>query len=241
MSSPKALLKLVAADRTVQRLAALIAVLGLLFGVLAAIPATASADDTGTSDPSASAPATSSDAGAFSATKSLTRTYYDASGALKSDDRNVTVTADKTTNIQAHERIKISWKGAHPTGGRALNPFGVNGINQEYPVMIMECRGLDDASLPADQQLSPDTCWTSTFTQRSTFANPDHATWLFDAKGPDPVTDPADAVGGVTGIDPGDLDPTACQVSPDFAYHITPYVSVDKTTYDACSAGSMTH
>ena len=105
---------------------------------------------------------------AFTATKTVTRSFFDADGnELPVDTRDVTVTADKTTELRGRERVEVSWTGARPSAGRASNPFGEQGLNQEYPVVILQCRGLDDPSLDPGQQLSPSTCWTSTWSQRS--------------------------------------------------------------------------
>lgn len=225
------MLKVVSGDAIVRRLAALAGVLGLLLAGLAALPGSAAA--------TTSAPA-------YSHTSKLTRSYYTASGDPTTASNTVTVTADKTTNLQTRERINISWSGAHPTGGRALNPYGINGVSQEYPVMIMECRGLDDASLPADQRLSPNTCWTSTWNQRTTQSDPSSATWLFDSQGADPVTDPTQASASITGVDPTTVgDGTNCPTSSSFAYRITPFISAptssdaNEKTYNECNDASM--
>jgi len=244
-------LGVIADDHLVRRLAILAGVVALLLGGLTALPGQATA---------------ASDAPAYAKTRTLTRTYYvpsagasdpasataepsaSASPAPQGDQKTVsntvTVQANKTTNLQSRERINISWSGAHPTGGRALNPYGINGVAQEYPVMIMECRGVDDASLPAAQQLSPQTCWTSTYSQRTSQADPNHATWLFDAQDKDPVLDPADAKAGVSGVDPATLSKD-CPTGSTFAFHITPFVSAptsqdkNEKSYDECNDQTM--
>ncbi|MGZ4474436.1 MAG: hypothetical protein ACXVWW_01900 [Nocardioides sp.] len=247
-------LRLVAGDQLARRLTVLAGILALLLGVLAALPGQATA---------------ASNAPAYSKTQKLTRSYYLPSaggasdpasasadpsataspspapqGEKKTVSNTVTVQANKTTDLQSRERINISWSGAHPTGGRALNPYGINGVAQEYPVMIMECRGIDDPALPASQQLSPQTCWTSTYNQRTSQADPDHATWLFDARGKDPVLDPADAKPGVSGVDPSTLSKD-CPTGSTFAFHITQFVSAptsqdkDEKAYDECNDQTM--
>lgn len=168
----------------------------------------------------------------WTATKTLTRHYFGKDGQPQEDTRTVTLTADKHTELQARERVHLTWKGAHPTGGRAANPFGVSGLSQEYPVLIMECRGLDDPSLPADQQLSPSTCWTSSFYQRSISKPKSAAVWLDDAQNTD-----ADRQ-QVAGIDP-DKVPARCSVGTAQYYHITPFVATDGTFYAGCDASDM--
>lgn len=168
--------------------------------------------------------------------KTLTRTYY-ADGEEQTDTRDVTVTVDKHTDLQSRERISIAWSGAHPSGGRVPNPFGENGMGQEYPVVVLECRGRDDASLPAAQRLSQRTCWTATSGQRSQSASANQAVWLKDAR-----ADAAD-LAEVSGIDRADV-PAGCPIQDGTAYHITPFVAASKsggsgTVYPACSTDTM--
>ena len=82
-------------------------------------------------------------------------------------EHQVKVRADHTKNLRGRQRIQLSWTGAQPSGGRASNPYGENGLNQEYPVVIMQCRGTDDPSLPAAKQVRPQTCWTGSVAERS--------------------------------------------------------------------------
>jgi hypothetical protein len=216
------------------RVSLVLASLGLVAGGLSLLAPHALAAPTGADVTTSTAgpDATTAPDDSWTETKSLRRDYFDTSGQPASDTRTVTVTADRHTDLQSRERIHITWKGAHPTGGRANNPFGVNGLQQEYPVMIMECRGLDDPTLPADQQLSRDTCWTSSATQRSVSASPANAVWLDDARNTD-----ADQ-GPVTGVDPDKL-PAVCGVKPTQDYHITPFVGADGTFYAGCGATEM--
>ncbi|MCW2780462.1 MAG: hypothetical protein JWR35_911 [Marmoricola sp.] len=167
---------------------------------------------------------------AWSQTHDLTRDYT-VGGVAKTDERHVTVTASKRTDLQARERINVSWSGAHPSGARAANPYGENGMNQEYPVVIMECRGLDDASLPADQQLSPNTCWTSTWGQRTTKGPTSTAAWLHDKYATDADTQ---QVSGVSTL------PAECGTLPaTFSEHITPFDAVGAKTFSGCNADTM--
>ena len=208
------------------RLWALVIGFGLLMASQLALPVTADATGTGTAD------GTGTPSDGWSSTRELTRHYFGKDGQPLTDHRTVTVSADKHTDLQARERIHLTWSGAHPTGGRAANPFGVGGLSQEYPVLILECRGLDDPSLPADQQLSPDTCWTSSFFQRSISKPKSNAVWLQDAQNSD-----ADRR-QVAGIDP-DKVPASCSVGTTQYYHITPFRGADGTFYAGCDANDM--
>ena len=165
-------------------------------------------------------------------TQTLTRTFGDGTAP---DNRSVTVTADKHLELQDHERVGISWKGAHATGGRVSNPYGESGLDQEYPVVILECRGVDPLNGdPAQGQsvASPKTCWTNTNTERSAQSAPGTGIWQLDANAPD------DDKGHVSGIDAGDI-PKSCNVTSSFDYHVTPFVAANGKVYPGCDAQSM--
>jgi hypothetical protein len=106
---------------------------------------------------------------AFTATKTVTRTV---NGTAASAD--VTVKVDHTLNLRGRERLQISWSGAVGTSAQATNPYGATGLTQEYPMVIMECRGTPDT-------VKPETCYTSSISQRSagTF-DADAAIWRRD-------------------------------------------------------------
>lgn len=174
--------------------------------------------------------AAADDAAAYTQTKHLTRSLVMEGQELLIDERDVTVTADRTTELRGRERISISWSGAHPTGGRAASPFGELGLNQEYPVVILQCRGVDDPSLPLEQQLSPNTCWTSTRQQRSQLVDDASAVWRHDAHGND--FDRAQKSGM-------DLIPPECNDVPTLSAHITPFVGSTGTVFASCTAETM--
>ena len=109
----------------------------------------------------------------LSLTKTLTRTFVNDDGSTYEFPANtVTVDASQTKDLRGRQRILVSWTGAQPSGGRASNPYGENGLQQEYPVVILQCRGTDDASLPIEQQVRPETCWTGSVAQRSQSPGP---------------------------------------------------------------------
>ncbi|MEO6511563.1 MAG: hypothetical protein ABIO16_11275 [Nocardioides sp.] len=148
---------------------------------------------------------------------------------------HVTVTADHTENLRSRQRVLISWKGAQPSGGRASNPYGENGLQQEYPVVVMQCRGADDPSLPPAQQLAPDTCWTASVAQRSQISRSDfEATWTHDL-----YAEPADKArtSGLTPFPGVDVCPAA-DIAPYFS-HVTPFVTAKGQTFPACDSDHM--
>ncbi len=111
---------------------------------------------------------TISSAPAFTHTETITRDHLNADGTDDLvDSRNFTVNLDRTTGLRGNQEIVVSWAGAHPTGG--LEPDESSGdaaTHEEYPVVVMECRGLDGGNVPSGQQLSPTSCWTQTTSER---------------------------------------------------------------------------
>jgi hypothetical protein len=169
--------------------------------------------------------------GAFSTTKTVTREFTQDDGSVETiDSRDVTLSVDHTLNLRGRERVAISWTGAHPSGGRASDPYGENGLKQEYPMVIMQCRGRDDPSLPKAQQLDPSTCWTSTRQQRSQSVSESDAVWRHDLR-----ADEA-ARAQKTGADP---IPDECKDVASFSTHLTPFVTASGKTFTACNGETM--
>jgi hypothetical protein len=97
--------------------------------------------------------------------KSATVTrVHDKNGAeLVVDRRTVTVSVDTTTGLRDRQAIDVSWTGAHPTGGIVADQnSGAAASQQEYPVVLLQCRGVDTKSVPPAQRVRPETCWTQT-------------------------------------------------------------------------------
>ncbi|NTW42359.1 MAG: hypothetical protein HGA44_21210, partial [Cellulomonadaceae bacterium] len=136
----------------------------VLLGAMPAAPAAAAGD---TAD--------------YSQWKTLTRERVEANGAVTTvDTRTVTVSVDQTSDLRGRESVLVSWAGARPSAARTFNPYGYDGMNQEYPVVILQCRGLDDPNLPAAEQVQPETCWTSNFLQRFGNISTGDAVWQHD-------------------------------------------------------------
>lgn len=172
--------------------------------------------------------------GSYSATRTLARAHLSSEGAEQLvDQREVTVNVDRTTQLRGRERVRVTWSGARPSAGRAANPYGENGLNQEYPVVVLQCRGVDDPR-PGQEQLRPETCWTSTWRQRSVFLVHQMAAWRHDRHATE------DERRTRHGADPF---PTASQCSvpseASFSARITPFVAADGTSYLGCSASTM--
>ncbi|GGO73211.1 hypothetical protein [Nocardioides deserti] len=169
-------------------------------------------------------------------TKDLTRVFTNADGSTYAfPTYKVTVTADKTRNLRGRQRIRISWKGAQPSGGRASNPYGENGLAQEYPVVILQCRGVDGADVPKADRLRPETCWTASVAQRSQISRSDsEATWRHDLY----ADESAKArTSGVAPFPSADECPTA-DIEP-YSTHLTPFVPRRGKQHLACDAEHM--
>jgi len=103
---------------------------------------------------------------AFAASKTVTRTNLINGVDTPVESRTVAVTADVTQSLKDRQGVHISWSGAHPTGGVVYDNTSQYAVDQEYPVAILQCRGVDSATAPAAQQLTPETCYTQTPNQR---------------------------------------------------------------------------
>lgn len=172
---------------------------------------------------------------AYSETKTLQRVFARADGTLQElTAYEVTVTADQTTELRGRQRIRIAWSGAQPSGGRASNPYGESGLAQEYPVVVMQCRGVENPG-PGEEQLRQETCWTASVAQRSQITRGNaESTWRHDLD-----AEEADKV-RVSGIDPL---PSA-QVCPtadlgDFSTRLTPFEAASGKVFPACQSDQM--
>lgn len=171
---------------------------------------------------------------AWSATKTVQRTVVDADGTSTSypfaDPFKINVSADHTRNLRGRERVRISWTGAQPSGARSGDPYGAGGLLQEYPVVVLQCRG-------TGAKVTPETCWTSSYSQRSQVTrSASEATWTHDV-----AADAADKAAVSTSY--GDLP--AAATCPDidrsglYYTHLTPFISAKGTVYPACDKEHM--
>jgi hypothetical protein len=142
-----------------RRLAVLFGAVLVIFGVVLQLPAWS---DT------ASTTSTTSTTPGFTASQTITRDNVDASGADDViDTRNFSVSVDRNTNLRGNQQLQVSWSGAHPTGGNVPDESSSEAAQfEEYPVVLMECRGTDAAGAPAADKLDPTTCWTQTTYER---------------------------------------------------------------------------
>lgn len=192
-----------------------------------------SGSDKSSSDKGGDKPAVAS---GYSLTKTLTRVFRNADGTtVEFPPNTVTVTVDETRNLRGRQRVDVAWSGAQPSGGRASNPYGEKGLQQEYPVVVMQCRGTDDPSLPPAEQVRPETCWTTSVAQRSQVSRSDgEASWRND------LDAEAAERARVSGLEPFP-DATTCPAADivGLSTHLTPFIAADGTVYPACDTDSM--
>lgn len=139
-----------------------------------------------------------------------TRVHLVGGADVPADSRTVRVTVDVTKALKDRQPVNVSWTGAHPTGGIVNDTTSSLAAEQEYPVVIMECRGVDSASAPVAQQMRPETCWTQTPSERYISANDDFPAFRLDRyatpanrtrKAGLPSTLPSDCVGLSSGTE----------------------------------------
>jgi hypothetical protein len=172
----------------------------------------------------------------WSGTKTFAREFIKSDGTsttfnnpLTAAPYKMTVKVDHTKNLRGRERVDLTWSGAQQSAGRAGDPYGANGMNQEYPVVVLQCRGQGAA-------VKPETCWTSSVGQRSQIGvSQSAAVWREDEH--------ADAADKelVSGMSPM---PTAqeCPGIDDsglLATHLTPFISAKGKVYSACDSTHM--
>lgn len=161
---------------------------------------------------------------AFSKTETIERDHLVNGADQVADTRTVTVGVDQTTNLQERQEIRVDWSGAHPTGGVVADPNSSLAAQEEYPVVLMECRGLDSATAPAGEQLSPSTCWTATPSERtqSDYNNP-FPSFRLDRY--DAVADRDSDVGVPSPL------PSDCLSFGSGVQHWVPFIASDGTEY----------
>ena len=152
------LARYVGQHRTVALLAASMIVLAALVIPMAETSGSAASGATTEAPADCTAPPQTSTSGAsFTATETLCRVFFDA-GVTNTNHFSVTVS--NTTGLRNDQVVTVNWSGAHPTGGIISDEQQVAAAQQEYPVVLMECRG-------TPSQVSPETCWTASSAERT--------------------------------------------------------------------------
>ena len=146
------------------------------------------------------------------------------------ESRNVSVSVSQTTNLRGRQEIQVSWTGAHPTGGIVADQNSIGAQQEEYPMVILECRGTDAATAPAAQQLSPSTCWTQSWNERYQ----DSYSTQFPPYRLDQFASAADRTQAAGAPSPL---PKSCAYLPAPTQHWIPFVAANGTTYDGGPSG----
>jgi hypothetical protein len=171
------------------------------------------------------------DTGAVTVTSTATRTAVVGGSSQVVDSRSITLNVGQTTNLQGRQEIQVSWSGAHPTGGIVADQNSAQAQYEEYPFVLLECRGVDSAGVPAAQQLSPQTCWTQTWTERYQDSLGDtYPPYRLDQYAP--AADLAAIVGAPSPL------PASCAGDEDASVQYwVPFDAADGTTYGEGNAG----
>ena len=112
------------------------------------------------------APSTKSTAGSVTVTKTVTRDQVQGGQNVVVDSKTVTLHVSQTTGLQGRQEIAVSWSGAHPTGAIVSDQNSSQAEYEEYPFVLLECRGIDSTTATPTQRLTPETCWTQASTER---------------------------------------------------------------------------
>ena len=175
-------------------------------------------------------PGASASAATSAVTKSVTATRNHLVGGADQvvDTRTVRLSVSKTTNLRDRQEFDVTWSGAHPTGGIVADQNSGNANQEEYPVVLLQCRGIDSATASAQTRLDPSTCWTQTSGERYLYDfNADFPPWRLDRFAP--VDARKASVGSPT------PRPPTCSV-PTAEYWV-PFVAANGTRYYGGSNG----
>ena len=160
---------------------------------------------------------------AFTKTETITRDHLVDGADQIVDTRTVKVTVSSTENLRDRQAVKVTWTGAHPTGGLVADRNSAPAAREEYPVVVMECRGVDSPTAPAAKQLSPETCWTQSPDERFIYSQSGFVYPVYRMDRYASTEDRAIAVN-----QPNPL-PAACPAVA--APHWVPFVAADGKTY----------
>lgn len=166
----------------------------------------------------------------FTKTETITRDNLDGGKNHIVDKRKVTLTVDNTSDLRGRQEIKVSWSGAHSTGGIVADQNSINAQQEEYPFVLLECRGVDSTKVKPSKRLSQQTCWTQDWSERyqDTFGSrfPPYRLDRYASK-----ADRAQVAGA-----PAKL-PTACNFLAAPTQHWVPFVAADGHVYNDGPAG----
>ncbi|MGI8666063.1 MAG: hypothetical protein ACR2N4_08535, partial [Jatrophihabitans sp.] len=96
-----------------------------------------------------------------------TRTQPVAGSDVAVDTRTVSLTVASTADLRDQQSIAVSWTGAHPSSNTSPDPNSDTGYHAEYPMVLLQCRGVDTGTVPIAQRVTPQTCWSPFYGSRS--------------------------------------------------------------------------
>ncbi|MBA2954209.1 hypothetical protein GON03_07740 [Nocardioides sp. MAH-18] len=167
------------------------------------------------------------DGGAVTRTVQATRVFYDRDGnAAEVVRQEVELQVAQTTELRGRQEIHVAWSGAVPTGGVVGDPRSSDARNQEFPFVLLQCRGVDTTGSVPDGQtrLTPETCWTQTSPERYFPAASHTPAWRFDA---DAAPEDRAAVVGR----PATLPPACSAIGEQLTARWLPFRAAGGTTY----------
>ncbi|MCW2498180.1 hypothetical protein [Jatrophihabitans sp.] len=167
---------------------------------------------------------TSADSGSVTKSVVVDRSEVDADGDLDYLDKphRVTVTVDTTKDVRGRQELGVSWTGAHPTGGLVADVNSGDASQEEYPFVLLECRG-------TAATITPETCWTQTSQERFQ----EDGDQAFPPYRIDSYASAADRDAFVNQPDP---IPSGCPTDY-LAAHWVPFTAADKKVYLGGSGG----
>jgi hypothetical protein len=168
--------------------------------------------------------------GSFTKTETVTRKFLIDGKEQTVDQRTVTLHVTQTQNMRGRQEVVVFWSGAHPTGGIVSDQNSIDAQQEEYPFVLLECRGVDSSSVPAAERLSPETCWTQNWSERyqDTFQTV-YPPYRLDQYAS--ASERAQVVGAPPKL------PSACEFLPAPTQHWVPFISANGTVYYGGPAG----
>jgi ABC-type phosphate transport system substrate-binding protein len=166
----------------------------------------------------------------FTKTETITRDDLDNGKNHVVDRRTVTLQGNDTTDLRGRQEIGVSWSGAHPTGGIVADQNSIDAQQEEYPFVLLECRGIDSTKVKPADRLSQKTCWTQDWSERyQDTLQTDFPPYRLDRYGT--TADRAQVVGAPPNL------PAECNFLPAPTQHWVPFVAADGHTYYDGPAG----
>lgn len=160
-----------------------------------------------------------------SITKTVRRTHLVGGNDVEADKRTITMTVSRTQDLRSRQPVEVTWAGAHPTGNASADTTSPAGVSDEFPFLLLQCRGIDSTSVPAAQRIRPETCWTQTGPQErfSASRSTTFPAWRVDRYAP-----PSGRTVHVN--DPSPL-PEGCDAYDGVSVRRVPFTAVNGTTY----------